>query len=91
MLTVAGSVMPAMVNAPGFHLANTTPPKLSPAEEAARAQMLKSVREFNAAALKHCETNDRGGAIVSGMNQISSKALYRVTIHVAPNFLLTPK
>ena len=66
MLTVAGSVMPAMVNAPGFHLANTTPPKLSPAEEAARAQMLKSVRELNATTLKHCETNDRSGAIVSG-------------------------
>ena len=66
MLTVGGSVMPAMVNAPGFHLANTTPPKLSPAEEAARAQLLKSVREFDAASMKHCETNDRSGAIVSG-------------------------
>ena len=70
MLTVAGSIMPAMVNAPGFHLANTTPPKLSPAEEAARAQMLKSVREFDTTALKHCETNDRSGAIVSGKNTI---------------------
>ena len=70
MLTVTGSVMPAMVNAPGFHLANTTPPKLSPAEEAARARMLKSVREFDATALKHCETNDRSGAIVSGKNTV---------------------
>ena len=77
MLTVAGSVMPAMVNASGFHLANTTQPKLSPAEEAARAQMLNSVREFDATELKRCETNDRSGAIVSGEApfQVSSSGL----------------
>ena len=68
MLTVAGNRGPMMVNVKGFDQANTIPPKLTPEEEERRRQMLTSIRDFNAKQkLKHCQTSDRSGPIVSGL------------------------